>query len=153
MQQGEQDMKRIAAVLLSVGLVAGCGGAPEPENALEDMAESAAMAEAAPAESDGITMFDLPPVTVGPYTVQAMYEERLEDGHFNLRITGGDVAAVREWVGPEDASGVVVVKTEIERDYHHGHVEMPDPIPDDARLWFEIETPDGERLKGSTPLK
>ena len=82
-----------------------------------------------------------------------MYEDKLEDGHFNLRITGGEVAAVREWVGPEDASGVMVVKTEIERDYHHGHVEMPSPIPADARLWIEIETPTGELVKGSTPVQ
>jgi catechol 2,3-dioxygenase-like lactoylglutathione lyase family enzyme len=100
-----------------------------------------------------IPMTNLQPLKIGPYDVQPMYEEELADGHFNIKITGGDVAAVREWVGPEDASGVVVVRTEIENDYHHGHVEMPDPIPADARLWIEIETPDGERLKGSVPLQ
>lgn len=51
------------------------------------------------------------------------------------------------------ASGVAIVKTEIENDYHHGHVEMPNPIPADARLWIEIETLAGERLKGSVPVQ
>lgn len=141
-------MKRFSLLVATVILVAGCGARPEPESAAP--AEPAA---AAPAATDEIPMTNLAPVKIGPYDVQPMYEEKLEDGHFNLRITGGEVAAVREWVGPEDASGVVVVKTEIEKDYHHGHVEMPNPIPADARLWIEIETPSGERLKGSTALK
>lgn len=110
--------------------------------------------QAATAESDEETpMTKLQPVKIGNYDVQPLYEEELSDGHFNLRITGGEVAAVREWVGPEDASGVVVVKTIIENDYQHGHVEMPNPIPAGARLWIEIETPTGEKLKGSVPLQ
>lgn len=156
-------MKNAALFLVTMALIAGCGG----EATVEPTEEAPAVEIAAPATSeapateaaaggkdvDGIMMYDLPPVTIGPYTVQPMYEEKLEDGHFNLQISGGEVAAVREWVGPEDASGVMVVRTEIERDYWHGHVEMPDPIPADARLWIEIETPDGSLLKGSTPLQ
>lgn len=173
-------MKNVGLVLIAMAVMAGCSGeapveptaeAPAPEVAAPVApadAEVAVNEVAAPAAVEapateavatggkdvgGIMMFDLPTVTIGAYTVQPMYEEKLEDGHFNLRITGGEVAAVREWVGPEDASGVMVVKTEIERDYWHGHVEMPNPIPADARLWIEIETPTGELLKGSTTLK
>ena len=173
-------MKSAGLVLVALVVMAGCGGeapveptteAPAIETAAPAAAEVPMTEAAAPAAAEtavapateavaavgkdvgGIMMFDLPPVTIGPYTVEPMYEEKLEDGHFNLRITGGEVAAVREWVGPEDASGVMVVKTEIERDYWHGHVEMPNPIPADARLWIEIETPSGELLKGSTPVK
>lgn len=128
------------------GFLAGCDKAavpPVPEPTAE-MSDSST--------GDSIPMTELPALKIGAFDVQPMYEEELEDGHFNIKITGGEVAAVREWVGPEDASGVVVVKTEIENDYHHGHVEMPEPLPADARLWIEIETPDGARLKGSTPL-
>lgn len=92
-------------------------------------------------------------IKIGPYDVQPMFEEEIEDGHFNIKITGGEVKAVRGWVGPEDASGVMVVKTEIENDYHHGHYEIPTPLPADAVWWIEIETPTGETLKGSTPLE
>jgi catechol 2,3-dioxygenase-like lactoylglutathione lyase family enzyme len=142
-------MKPFLLVLTVAAALSACGS---PEPAAPPAAAPAAGPAEAPAPAETIKMTNLAPVNIGPYTVQPMYEENLADGHFNLKISGGEVAAVREWVGPEDASGVVVVKTEIENDYHHGHVEMPDPIPADARLWIEIETPAGERLKGSTPL-
>lgn len=144
--------KTILCSLLAVAFATtGCGGpgggdAPAPNTADGTPA-------APPAPDYDIPMTNLEPLKIGDYDVQPMYEEELSDGHFNIKITGGEVAAVREWVGPEDASGVVVVRTEIENDYHHGHVEMPNPIPDDARLWIEIETPEGETLKGSVPLK
>lgn len=142
-------MKKLIVAFLTMLAIVGCGAAPEPTQQSAVEVESTAPTN----ESDAIPMTNLAPLKIGVYDVQPMYEEKLEDGHFNIRITGGEVVAVREWVGPEDASGVIVVKTEIERDYHHGHVEMPAPIPDDARLWIEIETPSGETLKGSTPLK
>jgi hypothetical protein len=142
-------MTRFWIGTLTVGLtLAGCSGEPKST----ESAMSPAQQATAPA-ADTIPMTNLQPTKIGPYEVQAMYEEKLSDGHFNVRVTGGEVAALREWVGPEDASGVMVVKTEIENDYHHGHVEMPDPIPADARLWIEIESPHGERHKGSVPLK
>ena len=136
--------------LLLITSLAACGGSKPPaeESATPQPAETDASTEAAP-----IPMTNLPPLKIGPYDVQPMYEDELRDGHFNIHITGADVAAVRGWVGPEDADGVVVAKTEIENGYHHGHVEMPRSIPADARLWIEIEPPDGQRLKGSTPLR
>jgi hypothetical protein len=160
-------MKNAGLVLMAVAVMVGCSGeAPVEPTAEAPVPEVAAPAAPAAGETPateavatggkdvgGIMMYDLPSVMIGPYTVQPMYEEKLADGHFNLRITGGEVAAVREWVGPEDASGVMVVKTEIERDYWHGHVEMPNPVPADALLWIEIETPTGDLFKGSTTLK
>lgn len=143
-------MLRTTLSTLTIGLLLlGCGGESKPADTASTEPASAGTA----VTKYEIPMTTLQPLKLGAYDVQPMYEEELSDGHFNIRITGGEVTAVREWVGPEDASGVVVVKTEIENDYHHGHVEMPNPIPADARLWIEIETPSGERLKGSTPLK
>ncbi|MBL7648422.1 MAG: hypothetical protein JNK74_19760 [Candidatus Hydrogenedentes bacterium] len=142
-------MKNSSMVIAAMVLMAGCGASPEPEAGNTPQPETAAPT----ATPTAIPMTELASVTIGPYTVQPMFEEKLEDGHFNIKVSGGEVAAIREWVGSEDASGVVVVKTEIENDYHHGHVEMPSPIPADARLWIEIETPAGDRLKGSVPLR
>jgi len=143
-------MKYLATIIAAGAFVAGCG-APEPAGPVNSEPPATPDVSSSEATSEK-KMTDLAPITIGPYTVQPMYEEELSDGHFNLKISGGEVAAVREWVGPEDASGVMVAKTEIERDYYHGHVEMPNAIPADARLWIEIETTDGQRLKGSTPL-
>lgn len=95
---------------------------------------------------------ELPPLQLGDYAVSAQYEGPLADGHFNFHVTGPEFAAIRQWVGPEDAVGVVVNRAEVLSDHIHAGVEMPDPIPADARLWIEIETPAGERLKGSVPL-
>lgn len=143
-------MKNVLMVWIAViSLLPGCSGGSDESGAIPSDEPAASTEEAV---ADAIPMTNLPSLTIGAYQVQPMYEEELKDGHLNLRITGGEVAAVREWVGPEDASGVVVVKTEIENDYHHGHIEMPDPIPADARLWIEIEAPDGTLHKGSVPL-
>jgi len=98
-------------------------------------------------------MTELPPFTAGAYQIQPKYEDALSDGHINLTVTGGEIGAVRMWVGGEDPTNALVVKAEIENDYYHGHIEMPDPIPADARLWAEIENPAGETFKGSTTLQ
>src|SRR5690606_20534703 len=105
-------MRLLPGLLAVTGLLAGCGGPSTPA------------ATDAPAPSENavtdyeIPMTKLPGFTVGDYTVEPMYEEELKDGHLNTKITGGDVAAVRVWVGPEDGAGVLIVKTEIENDYH-----------------------------------
>ena len=145
-------MKRVLTAILASALIATGCGETKP-------AETAAPATAAPAQTSTTATPGAPPMRnfaalkIGPYDVQPMFEEEIKNGHFNIRVKGGDVKAVRMWVGPEDASGVMVVKTEPEFDYNHGHVEVPDPVPADAKLWIEIESPTGEMHKGSTPLQ
>lgn len=139
----------LTTLMVSMILFSACGGQDATQAKPDAKPKNSVSTQA----SDDIPMTNMPSLKIGPYSVQPMFEEVIENGHYNIKITGGDVAAVRIWVGPEDASGVMVVKTEIENDYNHGHVEVPKPIPADARLWIEIETPGGEKLKGSTPLK
>lgn len=155
---------RTLAALIAAALMTGCSGqqpaAPVPA---ATPAPAPAPAEAAPAAEEpaedsgyveGGSMRNFAAVQIGPYAVQPMFEEEIEDGHFNIKIvSGGEVKAVRIWVGAQDPGDTMVSKTEPEFDYHHGHVEMPDPIPADAALWIEIETPAGESVIGSTPLK
>lgn len=95
---------------------------------------------------------ELPPVKIGPYEVTANYEGLLAEGHFNFHVAGPDFVGIRQWVGPEDAVGVLVSRAEVLSDHIHAGVEMPNPIPPNPRLWIEIETPEGERLKGSIQL-
>lgn len=140
----------LATAIVSTALLAGCGG----EKAATPAAPSGSGAKSdLPQPSYEIPMRNFASVKIGPYDVQPMFEEEIKDGHYNIKIEGGEVKAVRLWVGPEDASGVMVAKTAIENDYQHGHVELPDPIPADAKLWIEIENPAGETFKGATPLK
>lgn len=138
--------KQLVAAFLVV--LSGCGS----EQATKTRPPAETQEATAKATAEAIQLRDLAPLKIGPYEVQPKYEGQIEDGHYSIDISGGEVAAVRIWVGPEDASGVMVVKTEIENNYHHGHVEMSSPVTADAKLWIEIETPDGEKLEGSTPL-
>lgn len=146
--------RALAALIAGAALAAGCGGqqASAPEAA--GIAPAPETTEALPQPNYDIPMRNFAPVKIGPYEVQPMFEEEIEDGHFNIKITNGvEFKAVRIWVGPENAGGVMVVKAEVENDYQHGHVEVPAPVPADAKLWIEIENPAGETFKGSTPLK
>lgn len=62
-------------------------------------------------------------------------------------VDGGDgkgvgVTAVRFWIGTEDGRGSVKAKAAIEGDHWHTHAEIPATLPEDAKLWIEIERGD-----------
>ncbi len=67
------------------------------------------------------------------------------------------VTALRFWIGTEDAKGSIKAKADIEDpmqpNHWHTHVEFPDPLPADCKLWVQIEVTSGERLVTSFPLK
>lgn len=138
---------RIETIFLMVASVALFGCAGEVPSSTDEPSPAAKQAA-----EHGEEVTELPPLTIGNYEVHAQYEGPLKDGHFNFHVTGPEFAAIRQWVGPEDAAGVVVNRAEVLSDHIHAGVEMPDPIPADARLWIEFETPTGERLKGSVLL-
>jgi len=143
--------ERFVSILIVTALLTGCGGTQPTAPAKSASPAPATAAEAAPTEMPVKRNFAAQ--KIGPYDVQPMFEEEIEDGHFSIRVKGAEFKAMRIWVGPEDAKGVMVVKTELEFDYQHGHVEVPTPLPADAVLWIEIENAAGETFKGSTPLK
>ena len=138
-------------LLIAIVLASGVMACTQPDEPAEET--EASSVTAAPTEAAEEQVTELAPITIGPYEVSGDYEGPLADGHFNLHVTGPEFAAIRQWVGPEDASGVLVSKAEVMPDHIHAGVEMPDPIPAGARFWIEIETPEGERLKGSMPLE
>jgi len=140
-------MYRVLALsLTSLYLLTGCGAQPSAPPA------EAPAQEATDTQEDAPPMRNFAEVTIGPYTVQPMFEEEIEDGHYNIEVQGAQFAAVRAWVGNEAAEGVMVVKGMEENDYQHFHVEVPDPIAEDTRLWIEIEAADGTLHKGSVEL-
>jgi hypothetical protein len=67
------------------------------------------------------------------------------------------VAAVRFWIGTENAAGSMKAKAAIENTAEpnrwHTHVEIPDPIPAGSQLWVEIESDAGEKTVVSFDLK
>lgn len=129
-------------------LLTGCSRQTEPGPAEETEA-----AHVQDFESEkNLPITNLAALKIGEYDVQPFYAGELHQGHINVRVASHEVGTVRVWVGPEDAAGVVVVKAELEGDHYCGDMEMPQPMPVNGRLWIEIETASGERLKGSVPL-
>lgn len=140
---------RVLWVLVAAGAGMGCRLASEPASAPSPAATQTE--PAAEVEPGGFNR--LAPVNVGDYRVESLHVGDLANGHFNLYITGGEVDAVRAWVGDEQATDAYVGKANWEDDHYCAHLEMPQPVPAEARLWFEIESRDGRTLKGSTVLQ
>ena len=60
---------------------------------------------------------------------------------------------VRAWVGVESAAGSVKVKLGKEGDSTmHNHLEVPNPLPEGSRFWFEFEGATGTS-KSSIPFR
>lgn len=67
------------------------------------------------------------------------------------------VAAVRFWIGTENAKGSIKAKSEIERptepNHWHTHAEVPNPLPAGAKLWVAVEVNENEEKIASFDLK
>lgn len=70
------------------------------------------------------------------------------ESSFDISITGSAVkpAAVRLWIGAQDGKGSMKAKAEAAADGWHAHVEVPNPMPGESKLWVEIETDKGEKI-------
>ncbi len=98
----------------------------------------------------GVTV-ELGVQTIGGYTVKASRDGELTpgaDAPIDVWITGGagGVAAVRFWIGTQDAKGSMKAKAELEKDNWHTHAEVPSPLPEGSMLWVEFETEGAEPL-------
>lgn len=99
-------------------------------------------------------------VTIGATTVAASASGTMAIGkawHIELKLTPAQPApkAVRIWIGAENARGSVKAKAELEHaaeGEYSTHVEVPAPLPADAKLWVAIEAADGQSAKGSIAL-
>lgn len=116
-------------------------------------------------ESHGGTVIALGVATVGPFSATATRDGGPivagKDAAVDVTISpsaGSDAKplAVRFWIGVEDAAGSVKARAEIEDPTEpnrwHCHVEIPDPIPAEAKLWVEVETDGAEMALGSFDL-
>lgn len=159
----KNGMMLVVAMSL-VGGLTGCSAKEKPSEATPPAEESATTPVEQPVEevttaatvdpySETGDQTNLAPIVIEPFTVKALHIGELAQGHFNLYVEGGEPAVVRAWVGDEGASEVMVTKAEFEVDHHCAHIEVPSPLPADARLWVEVETAAGERLKGSAEVQ
>lgn len=120
-----------------------------------------------PAHSDhGGPVVDLGEQTIGTFTAKATRDQGEivagKDAAIDVSITPAagasvKVAAVRFWIGTEDAKGSVKAKAEIEDPKDpsrwHVHAEIPSPVPTGSKLWVEIEDDKGVNTVGSFDLK
>lgn len=111
-------------------------------------------------------IIELGTATTGSLTVRAS-RDKAEikpggDAPIDVWLTTADgkpaqVAAVRFWVGTEDAKGSVKAKAEIEDpkqpNHWHTHVEVPEPMPTGSKLWVEIEETSEKKTRVSFDMK
>lgn len=95
-------------------------------------------------------------VKVGAHEVEALQEGKVIAGKetvFELKLKGTpEPTAIRAWIGVESGRGSVKAKSHKHGEEISIHCESPDPIPDGAMLWIELETPAGKQA-GSLQLK
>jgi hypothetical protein len=118
----------------------------------------------APGHGGGVV--ELGSAAFGPFNAKATRDKgdvvAGKDAAFDVTITPKDGAgvkatSVRFWIGTQDAKGSVKAKAEIEdpKDPNrwHTHAEVPNPIPANSKLWFEIEDDKSGKHVGSFELK
>ena len=96
----------------------------------------------------------------GPFTIRATRDSAAiaagGEALVDVWVTGGTVGAVRLWVGTQDGAGSVRARAEAadadEPNRYHTHAEVPDPMPEGAMLWVEVEDEAGATHTASFPL-
>ena len=161
-------MKKLTSLSVALIVVAALGGCGKPkpdaqlsESTVEAPAVTPEVAVETPAVetavegqfAEGGSQTKLAPIALDPFTVDALHIGEVAKGHFNLYVKGGEPAIVRAWIGDEAATDAFIAKAEFEVDHHCAHIEVPTPLPADAKLWVEIETAEGTSLKGSTEVQ
>lgn len=95
--------------------------------------------------------------TVDGFTIKASRDGAVTaggDAPIDVWVTGGgEVSAVRFWIGTQDAKGSVKARAELERDHWHTHAEVPSPLPPGSKLWVEIEAAQGKKTIAGFDLK
>lgn len=99
---------------------------------------------------------DLGEAAIGEHQVHVARFGELTPGaecSVDIEVTGEAPAAVRVWIGAEDGAGALKSRAEAEDDGYHAHIEVPEPLPEGALLWVEVESSAGETSTASFPLQ
>ena len=147
----------IAAALLLVGCGKGDGsdtdvGRPVP----------GAPAPTTPPAPGGHAHNEVPigTVTIAGTAVSGAQDHGLVEAGKNMHLVvkldynDGGETIVRAWIGNEDRTRSRVGKGEYaaSHDDYDIHVDAPDPRPENAAWWMELEKPDGTTAAGSLPI-
>jgi len=92
---------------------------------------------------------------LGAFTVKVARLGDIEAGHegvLDVEVSGGTPAAVRAWVGVESGKGSMKAKLDGDHGYH-GHIEVPETLPEGSAVWIEVEDADGKKERGSFKLE
>ncbi|MGP1345148.1 MAG: hypothetical protein ACTS3F_00585 [Phycisphaerales bacterium] len=68
-----------------------------------------------------------------------------------LPYTDGGATIVRTWIGTDDRFSSIVARADYaaSHDDYDVHAVAPDPLPENAMWWIEVEKPDGTKGVGS----
>ena len=99
----------------------------------------------------------LDPITIDGLTIELAQGHGAvapgKEGHLVVKLpyTDRGETVVRAWIGGTDRTYSYVGKGEYARshDDYEIHAIAPDPLPEDAMWWIEIEKPDGATLLGA----
>ncbi len=99
-------------------------------------------------------------VTIGEMEVELAQGhgkvQAAKEGHLVVKLPYNDNGAtvVRAWIGTEDRTLSLVGKGDYapSHDDYDVHAVAPDPLPENAKWWIEIEKPDGTKVVGSARL-
>jgi hypothetical protein len=145
-----QPMFLFAALLPLVA----CGEAPAPAAA----PATPAAAAAAPMDHDHGDEKPIGPMAIGAWQFTVVQLGDVKPGAeavFELEFAKDAKVPplARAWVGAADGKGSMKVRFGKEGDHGlHAHVQVPSPLPADAKLWIEIEA-DGKTEAASTAWK
>jgi hypothetical protein len=99
----------------------------------------------------------LDPITIDGMTIELAQSHggvaAGKEGHLVVKLpyTDNGETIVRAWIGTEDRTLSYVGKGEYapSHDDYDIHAMAPDPLPENAMWWIEIEKPDGTKVVGS----
>lgn len=157
---------RPIALLFTASIVAlapslgGCEKKPEPTKPAPRETPAQNDHATATEHSHGTTT-QLGEQSAGGFTIKASRDGAIvagKDAPIDVWVLSADgspakLAAVRFWIGTEDAKGSVKAKAALEKDNWHTHAEVPSPLPAGSKLWIEVEAQGGSKTVAGFDLK
>jgi major membrane immunogen (membrane-anchored lipoprotein) len=92
---------------------------------------------------------------IGDSTVTVAFFGEIKAGAeavLDIEVEGGEVDALRAWVGDESGTGSLKSKLDGKDGDYHGHIDTPDPIAEGSAIWVEIEDASGKLSAASFKL-